>query len=160
VEVEDGVVLVTNTHPGCINPVLRYRIGDRGELVRCPCGRGEPALRLLGRDDPQLKFVSILVTPEEIAGEARAEPGVRDVQLAVFGLGRADERMEVRILLEPDADRDDAERRVRQRVLTRVYRLGWAVASAPSSFAVRAVDRLEVNRRTHKTPLLVHNLHA
>ncbi|MGJ7416173.1 AMP-binding protein [Streptomyces cinereoruber] len=156
VEIVDGVVLVTNTHPDCVNPILRYRVGDRGRLVACPCGRAEPALQVLGRDDPQLKFVSILLMPADITDVARTVDGVRDVQIALFDHGRPEERMEVRVLVDPAFAADAVEERARQRILTRVYRLGWAVASAPGSFAVRAVDRLAVNPRTQKTPLVVH----
>ena len=156
VELQDGVVLVTNTHPASVNPILRYRIGDRGRFVACPCGRPEPALQLLGRDDPQFKFVSILVTPQEIAGVAESDPAVRAVQLALFRLGRPEERMEVRLLVEQGTDRAEIERRVEHAILTQVYRLGWAVGSAPESFAVRVVDELSVNERTGKTPLVVH----
>ncbi|MEU1040472.1 hypothetical protein, partial [Streptomyces sp. NPDC005907] len=28
VELEDGAILVTNLHPECVNPVVRYRLGD------------------------------------------------------------------------------------------------------------------------------------
>jgi len=157
VELQDGIVLVTNTHPASINPILRYRIGDRGRFVACPCGRPEPALQLLGRDDPQFKFVSILITPQEIAGVAESDPAVRAVQLALFRLGKPEERMELRLLVEPAAQRAEVERRVEQAILTQVYRLGWAVGSAPESFSVRAVDELSVNQRTGKTPLVVHD---
>ncbi|GHH74215.1 hypothetical protein GCM10018781_40380 [Kitasatospora indigofera] len=155
VEIEDGVVLVTNTHPSSVNPVLRYRVGDRGRFTACPCGRPEPALEVSGRDDPQLKFVSILLMPEDIVESARSVPEVRDVQIALFDHGGPAERMEVRIVVDPGSGWEAVEERTRQRILTRVYRLGWAVASAPGSFAVRAVERLQVNPRTHKTPVLV-----
>jgi phenylacetate-coenzyme A ligase PaaK-like adenylate-forming protein len=155
VEIHRGLVLVTNTHPRCINPVLRYRIGDRGEYVTCTCGRQEPALRVLGRDDPQVKFLSILVAPEEIVGVARAVRGVRDVQLALFEHGRPGESMELRLLVEPEAMAQDVACRTRESVLTKVYRLGFEVAMAPEAFRVRVVDRLDVNRRSGKTPLLV-----
>jgi phenylacetate-coenzyme A ligase PaaK-like adenylate-forming protein len=157
VELQDGIVLVTNTHPASVNPILRYRIGDVGRFVACPCGRPEPALQLLGRDDPQFKFVSILVTPQEIAGVAESDPAVRAVQLALFRLGKPDEQMEVRLLVDAGTDRAETEQRVEQALLAQVYRLGWAVGSAPGSFGVRVVDELSVNPRTGKTPLVVHD---
>ncbi|WP_426361968.1 AMP-binding protein [Streptomyces sp. E-08] len=156
VEIVDDIVLVTNTHPSSVNPILRYRVGDRGALVSCPCGKPEPALRVLGRDDPQLKFVSILLMPGDITDVARTVDGVRDAQIALFGHGRPDERMEVRIVVDAGTPVAAVEEETRRRVLTRVYRLGWAVAAAPGSFSVRVVERLAVNPRTHKTPQVVH----
>ncbi|MHC0429348.1 AMP-binding protein [Streptomyces sp. O3] len=156
IELSDGLILVTNLHPECVNPVVRYRIGDRGEFTQCACGRSEPALRVIGRDDPQLKFLSILVTPQEIAEAARAEPSVSDVQIALFDHGTAHERMELRVRTAPGADAADVERRVQHTVLTQVYRLGYEVQSeAPDAFQVRVVDRFTVNDRSNKTPLLV-----
>ncbi|NYI06950.1 phenylacetate--CoA ligase family protein [Allostreptomyces psammosilenae] len=155
VEIVDGAVVVTNTHPERLNPILRYRVGDLGRLTTCACGRPDRALRLLGRDDPQLKFVSILLMPADIADAARSVEEVRDVQIALTRHGRPDEHMEVRILVRSGTDHADVERRVRDRVLTRVYRLGWAVASTPDSFAVRVVNQLVVNPRTHKTALVL-----
>ena len=35
-------------NPDMLNPVLRYQTGDAGELVACPCGRPDPAMRILG----------------------------------------------------------------------------------------------------------------
>ncbi|MFI6624953.1 AMP-binding protein [Streptomyces sp. NPDC050528] len=155
VEIQDGVVLVTNTHPECVNPILRYRVGDLGRFVDCPCGRSDRALQVLGRDDPQLKFVSILLLPTDITEVARAVPGVRDVQLVLFRHGRPDERMEVRLLVEPGTPREATEDLARRRVLTQVYKLGWAVGSSPDRFTVRVVDELVVNQQTQKTPLVV-----
>ncbi|GGK73822.1 phenylacetate--CoA ligase family protein [Mangrovihabitans endophyticus] len=154
IELDDGVVLVTNTHPRCLNPVLRYRVGDRGEFVACPCGDGT-ALHLTGRDDPQMKFVSVLVTPREIADVALDDPEVRDAQIVVYRHGTPTEHMQVRVVATPGCPAEALRERLRARILTRVYRLGWAVGSAPESFDVQVVEALAVNPRTYKTPLLV-----
>ncbi|MEU8432832.1 AMP-binding protein [Streptomyces sp. NPDC029216] len=156
IELEDGAILVTNLHPECINPVVRYRIGDVGEFTRCACGREDPALRVLGRDDPQMKFLSVLVTPQEIAEAARVHEAVRDVQIALFDHGSPAERMELRVKAAGGADPAEVEREVRRTVLTRVYRLGYEVETeAPNAFSVRVVERFTVNERSNKTPLLV-----
>lgn len=156
VEIEDGAVLVTSTHPECVNPILRYRIGDLGRFIDCPCGRADRALQVLGRDDPQLKFSSILLLPTDVTEVARAVPGVRDVQLVLFRHGQPDERMEVRLLVEPHTSREETERLVHQRIVTQVYKLGFAVGSSPDRLAVRVVDDLVANVQTQKTPLVVH----
>ncbi|MFE5294900.1 phenylacetate--CoA ligase family protein [Streptomyces sp. NPDC056632] len=156
IELDEGMILVTNTHPDCLNPVLRYRIGDRGTWVDCPCGRPGPALKVHGRDDPQLKFLSILVTPQEVAEAAHAVPAVTGVQVVMVDHGAAEERMELLVTLAPGTDTDGAVAEVRHRVLTDVYRLGFEVAAVPQAFEVRAVERLWVNPRSNKTPLLRH----
>ncbi|GGM13715.1 hypothetical protein GCM10010129_67200 [Streptomyces fumigatiscleroticus] len=156
VELEDGAILVTNLHPECINPVVRYRLGDLGEFTRCPCGRRDAALRVVGRDDPQLKFLSILVTPQEIVEAARLHPAVDDVQIALFDHGKPGERMELRIRTARGTDPAATEREVHRTVLTQVYRLGYEVQTeAPNAFRVRAVERFTVNERSNKTPLVV-----
>lgn len=157
IELLDGAVLVTNTHPDCVNPVLRYRLGDRGAWVRCPCGAPVPALRITGRDDHQLKFRSILFTPEEISEAATADADVRDVQLALFDEGTPGERLEVRVLLAPGADAAGAAERVRDQITGALYRIGFELGSVPGAFTVRVVPRLWVNQRTGKTPLVLHD---
>jgi phenylacetate-coenzyme A ligase PaaK-like adenylate-forming protein len=111
---------------------------------------------VLGRDDPQLKFSSILLLPTDVTEVARAVPGVRDVQLVLFRHGQPDERMEVRLLVEPHTSREETERLVHQRIVTQVYKLGFAVGSSPDRLAVRVVDDLVANVQTQKTPLVVH----
>ncbi|MEU1037956.1 AMP-binding protein [Streptomyces sp. NPDC005551] len=156
VELEDGAILVTNLHPECVNPVVRYRLGDLGEFVHCACGRADTALRVVGRDDPQMKFLSILVTPQEIVEATRLHPAVDDVQIALFDHGSPAERMELRIKTAKEADPAEVESEVRRTVLTQVYRLGYEVETeAPRAFAVRAVERFTVNERSNKTPLVV-----
>lgn len=155
VELVDGLILISNLHPTCLNPVVRYRIGDRGRFTECPCGTPGQALKVLGRDDPQVKFLSILCTPQEIADAARSVPGVSEVQVALFEHGSHDEHMELRLRLRSDTDRETIERAVRDNVLRRVYRLGYEVAAKPDAFSVRAVERFSTNPRSGKTPLLV-----
>ncbi|MFC4495748.1 AMP-binding protein [Streptomyces ovatisporus] len=156
VELDDGLVLVTNLHPECVNPVLRYRIGDRGEFTACSCGRTDAALRVLGRDDPQMKFLSILVTPQEIEEAALTDPDVTGVQIALFDHGSPSERMELRVKVRDGAPAAEVEARVGETVLTQVYRMGYEVETeAPQAFSVRVTGRFSINERSQKTPLLV-----
>jgi phenylacetate-coenzyme A ligase PaaK-like adenylate-forming protein len=156
VEVVDGTILVTNMNPRCVNPLLRYRVGDLGEFVTCPCGQRNTALKVLGRADSQVKFISILLTPEEIAETAREVVGVRDVQLTFLGHGQPDEALEIRLLARPGDSPSQVADQVRRRVLNKVYRLRAVVDRAPEALSVKVVDRLDVNRRTHKTPLVIN----
>jgi phenylacetate-coenzyme A ligase PaaK-like adenylate-forming protein len=159
VEIVNGDVLVTNLHRETISPVLRYRLGDRGRFVSCPCGRSDQAVQLLGRAHEQFKFLNILVSGEEIASTVKELPEVEGVQVATFSRGNPDERMQLRVLLR-DGARADTALRIRAYVLTRVYRLGWAITSNEDAFEVIAVDRLETNPRTAKTPTVVHHAEA
>ncbi|MFL6110508.1 MAG: AMP-binding protein [Catenulispora sp.] len=154
IELQDGVVLVSNTHPRCVNPLLRYRVGDLGEFTRCPCGRPDAALRVAGRADSYFKFLNQLVSPEELVGLAREVDGVLDAQLGLVAPGTAAERLEVRVLAGPAAG-PELLGRVRDRVLAGHLELGYVVSDTPDAFGVRTVPELASNARTAKTPLLV-----
>lgn len=155
VELIDGCIAVTTTHPRSLNPILRYAIGDRGEWSECPCGRRAPALRVLGRADQSVKFRSILFTPEEIAQVALADPEVRDVQIAIFDHGTPGERIEVRLRVEADTDHAAVEERAGRSMMEQMYRIAHEVDGEPEAFVARVVPRFSVNHRTNKTPLLV-----
>jgi phenylacetate-CoA ligase len=147
--------VVTTLHPDVVNPILRYRIGDRGEWTGCPCGRGEPGLRVLGRADQSIKFRSILFTPDEIAEVALSDPDVQDVQIALYDHGRPHERLEVRLRVDATADPAGVEARVGKLLLEQLYRIAHELREESAALVVRVVDRLTVNPRTNKTPLLV-----
>lgn len=155
VELVDAGILVTTTHPETVNPILRYQVGDRGEWARCCCGREEPGLRVLGRTDYQVKFRSVLFTPEEIAHVAVADPEVRDVQVALFDHGTARERIEVRLRAAEGADTAMLEERVTNLLVDKLYRIAYEIDDMPDRFVARVVPRFFVNDRTNKTPLLV-----
>lgn len=120
----------------------------------CPCGAPGPAIHVQGRDDAQVKFLSILVSPQEIIVSARV-PGVRDLQVALIDHGTPAERAELRLVAEPGIAAEELAAQVRTRVLREVYRLGYEVAAAPDRFQVKVVPRLSVDARSRKTPLLV-----
>jgi phenylacetate-CoA ligase len=153
-EIDAGQLLVTSLHPDVINPIVRYRVGDRAEFVECGCGRPGSAVRVLGRDDTQFKFLSILVSAQEIADAARTAD-ITGVQVALIDHGSPHERAELRLVTRPGSDDRAVEHQVRDRVLRTVYRLGYEVRAEPAAFAVRAVPRLTANQRSQKTPLLV-----
>lgn len=155
VELVDGAIVVTTLHPDVVNPILRYRIGDRGEWAECPCGRAEPGLRVLGRADQSIKFRSILFTPDEIAEVALSDPDVQDVQIALYDHGTPQERLEVRLRVDVAADPAGVEARVGKVLREQLYRIAHEVGDEPTAFVARVVDRLAVNPRTNKTPLLV-----
>jgi phenylacetate-coenzyme A ligase PaaK-like adenylate-forming protein len=147
-------ILVTNSHPRCINPLLRYRVGDLGGPAACGCGAPGAALRVAGRADSHFKFLNQLVSPEEIVGLAGELPDVRDAQLVLRGCGTESESLELRVRPTPAAGpmlRD----RVRRHVLAKHLELGYVLSATPAKLTVMIVDRLEANARTAKTPTLI-----
>lgn len=154
VELLDGAITVTNTHRACINPLLRYQVGDRGEITRCTCGSTRPALRVLGRSDAYFKFLNQLISPEELVGLACEIDGVLDAQVALIDPGTDRERLEIRVRASGTGE-PDLPRRVLDRVLAGHLELGYVVGDAPRSVTASVVDRLAENARTAKTPLLV-----
>ncbi|MQY20210.1 AMP-binding protein [Nocardia macrotermitis] len=154
VELVGGEIVITNIHPQAINPLLRYRIGDRGEHVDCGCGATTPGLRVLGRADTQIKFRSVLLTAEELVATAEADPAVRRAQVILLDHGAAEERLIVSVIAATNAPEDLTDT-LRAQILSEVYRLASATASDPASFTIEIVSRLELNPRTHKTPILV-----
>ncbi|MTE15659.1 AMP-binding protein [Nocardia aurantiaca] len=154
IELVDGEIVVTNTHPQTINPLLRYRIGDLGEFVECRCGAATPGLRVLGRADTQIKFRSILLTVEELLGTAATVAGVRRSQAVLLDHGAAHERLVLKVVAD-DGVPDDFAENLRTRILGEIYRLNSAIAPDLSAFTVEVVAQLELNPRTLKTPSLV-----
>jgi phenylacetate-coenzyme A ligase PaaK-like adenylate-forming protein len=165
VELLSGSIVVTCVHPNCLNPIVRYRIGDRAEPAYCPCGRTGPAFRVLGRDDTHLKFLGVLLSPEQIVAVVRDLPGVSDAQVALFDRDEPGERMEIRIVRaatpegEPTGEADQVAAQVRQLVLDQIYKLADHLRVHPEAFTVRITNRLSVNDRTRKTPPLVVDDH-
>lgn len=155
VELIDGRIVVTTTHPETINPILRYQVGDRGEWTGCRCGVPESAVRVLGRADQQVKFRSVLFLPEEVAQVAMVDSEVRDVQVALIDHGTTRERVEVRLRAVDEADAAAIEERVGKLLMDQMYRIAYEVDDLPDAFVARVVPRFSVNHRTNKTPLLV-----
>jgi phenylacetate-coenzyme A ligase PaaK-like adenylate-forming protein len=148
VELVDGRVLVTTTHPGAVSPVIRYRIGDRAAFTSCACGRG-PAIQLAGREDSLVKFAGTLVSPQELVAVARSVRGVRAAQVALI-TGTGEEAMEVRVVADgvsPAA--------LRERLLASQIDLGFGLRGEDETFRVRLVDQLTASTQTAKTPALV-----
>ncbi|WP_084735319.1 diaminobutyrate--2-oxoglutarate transaminase family protein [Actinophytocola xinjiangensis] len=154
VELRDGAILITNTHERCVNPLLRYQVGDVGEFVDCPCGRPAAALRVLGRVDSYFKFLNQLISPEELVGLACGIDDVLDAQLALLAPGTTAERLVLNVRSTSDS-RPGLPDRVRSHVLAGHLGLGYVVSDAPAAFEVGVVDELASNDRTAKTPLLV-----
>jgi phenylacetate-CoA ligase len=135
-----------------VSPIIRYRIGDRGEFVDCPCGRGGPALRLLGREGELIKFAGTLVSPQDLADTARTAAGVRAAQVALI-TAPGTEAIEVRVVPDPAARPDPAG--IRRQLIDSHIDLGFGLRGEDDAFQVRVVDVLPTNPRTGKTPALI-----
>lgn len=154
VETEDDVILVTNTHPTCVNPLLRYRVGDLGVFTTCRCGRDGVALRVLGRADSYFKFLNQLISPEELIGLAKELPDVRDAQIVLVAPGTDAERLQIRV--KPTAaPKPGLRERVRKHVLAGHFELGYVVSDSSAAVEVDVVSHLTSNSRTGKTPMMI-----
>jgi phenylacetate-coenzyme A ligase PaaK-like adenylate-forming protein len=146
----EELVDITSVDPSVLNPVLRYRTGDAGQLVSCACGNPEPALRLLGRRDGVVKFRGTLVHVDDLVRDVAAMPGVRRAQLVITEHPDRASGLEVLVTGSPP---DLAE--LRGGILAWSLDLNNLFAHDPEAFTVRVVDSLVRNVRTGKTPNLV-----
>ncbi|MFD5463411.1 AMP-binding protein [Kitasatospora sp. NPDC127059] len=150
----DGLLDFTSLDPAMLNPVLRYRTGDAGELTACPCGHPEPAMRVLGRRDSVVQVRGLGLDVDELIARAERTPGVARAQVVLTE--RAGRATGVELLVVPagPAPAPDVER-LRTELFTATFTLGTAFQHDPGSFRVRPVAELVSNGRTGKTAALV-----
>jgi phenylacetate-CoA ligase len=102
-----GALLVTSLFNYAM-PLLRYALGDTGELLEqaCPCGRGLPLVRpILGRSVDYLVLADgAVIPPYALTCAIEHFPGMRQYQIVQTAL----DRVEVRVV--PLVDFDDAIR--------------------------------------------------
>jgi phenylacetate-CoA ligase len=154
---DDEMLDFTTLNPEGLNPVLRYRTGDAGRLVDCPCGRAGRAFQVLGRRDGLIKFRGHLVNVDDLVRDVATVAGVARAQLVVKEFTDRGSVLEVRVLAAGSAGADLADR---------VHRHLLGSAFGPSVVFQRNADALEVsvvaaligNERTGKVPnLVVHS---
>ena len=151
VEIDESRRLsVTNTHPRCINPLVRYRVGDLASWTPCECGRAD-GIRLHGRADVAVKFRGALLHAEELVDLTCATGGVEDAQLAIVSGRDGRERLEIRCLAASGFDPE----RVREFVLGRSLDLSNLFEGDRDGLRILPVERLQVTKRSVKTPTLV-----
>ncbi len=111
VELLDGELLVSTLHERAITPLLRYRTGDTGEFVHCPCGSDRPALRLLGRLDDVLSFRGARFSRSELVALACSVEEVVAADVLVLDAALPTERLRLRVSLSDGllADRYQVE---------------------------------------------------
>ena len=159
VELLDGQVTVTCLDDDCINPIVRYQPGDVGRACECDCGR-PGAFSVEGRADEQIKFLSILFYPREPYEVVISHPQVRAAQIVLVDSGSSQERMEVHVELNQLSSQETSETvstSIREHLLGKLYRLAHETHDRPERIVVRVVDQLSANRRSTKTPYIVHS---
>jgi phenylacetate-CoA ligase len=152
VELVDGLLVISNVHPDCLNPLLRYKVGDRVLAAACSCNRPALALRVLGRGDHMFKFRGVLLDPSDLLEPLRQEPGVQAAQIAVLGSEEDQQRLQVRVISQGTAANLQY---LRNRLFGFSLDLSVLFDRDPEGFELVSVERLTVNRRTLKTPEVV-----
>ncbi|MFE0461421.1 AMP-binding protein [Kitasatospora sp. NPDC058965] len=143
----DQLLDFTTLNPAMLNPVLRYRTGDAGELTACPCGLPGRAMRVLGRRDSVVQVRGLGLHVDELVARAEREPGVRQAQVLVTQQGGRAASVELLLLADPAVDLAG----LRRELFAATFTLATAFQHDPDSFRVRAVDALISNGRTGKT---------
>ncbi|NUW39375.1 phenylacetate--CoA ligase family protein [Nonomuraea rhodomycinica] len=151
---EDELLDFTTLNPDMLNPVLRYRTGDAGRFVACPCGAGGRALRILGRRDSVVQVRGLGLHVDDIVAQAEREPGVARAQIVITEQRGRVSAVEVLLLAGGDAPPGLAER-LRRDLMAATFTLSTAFQHDPESFRVRVVDALVSNERTGKTASFV-----
>ncbi|GAA2296032.1 hypothetical protein GCM10010149_50430 [Nonomuraea roseoviolacea subsp. roseoviolacea] len=151
---EDELLDFTTLNPDMLNPVLRYRTGDAGRFVACPCGAEGRALRILGRRDSVVQVRGLGLHVDDIVAQAEREPGVSRAQVVVTEQRGRVATVEVLLLAGGDAPPSLAER-LRRDLMAATFTLSTAFQHDPESFRVRVVDALVSNERTGKTASFV-----
>ncbi|MFF8609563.1 phenylacetate--CoA ligase family protein [Streptomyces sp. NPDC015346] len=150
---EQQLLDFTTLNPEMLNPVLRYRTGDAGRLVACPCGRPGRAMRVLGRRDSVVQVRGLGLHIDEVIHRVEGEPGVSRAQVVIYETGGRAGAVEVLLLTAPGAAVD--VERLRKELLAETFTLSTAFQHDPENFRVRPVADLISNERTGKTAGLV-----
>lgn len=147
---ESGRLSVTNTHPRCINPLVRYRVGDLASWAECGCGR-PAAVRLHGRVDAAVKFRGALLHADELVDLVCDSGSVENAQVVIVSCRDGRERLEIRCLGGAGFD----EEAVRTFVLARSLDLSNLFDGDPEALRIVPAKRLRTTKRSVKTPTLV-----
>jgi phenylacetate-coenzyme A ligase PaaK-like adenylate-forming protein len=147
---DDELLDFTTLNPQGLNPILRYRTGDAGRIVSCPCGDPREAVQILGRRDGLIKYRGHLVNVPDFVRDVGARPGVARAQLVVTG----NDLLEVLLLPSGEAGPRLAEE-VREHIVGSAFGPSVVFQRNPHSLAVRVVDTLIGNDRTGKISDLV-----
>lgn len=151
---DDEMLDFTCLNPEVLNPVLRYRTGDAGQVVSCSCGDPRPALKVLGRRDGLIKFRGHLLNVADTVGEIGALPGVARAQLVVSEASDGGAVLEVLLLATASSGPSLADS-VRDHIMGSAFGPSVVFQRNPHALQVRVVESLLGNDRTGKIPSLV-----
>jgi phenylacetate-coenzyme A ligase PaaK-like adenylate-forming protein len=150
VHVDDDELLdFTTLNPDMLNPVLRYRTGDAGRFVDCPCGNG-PVMQILGRRDSVVQVRGLGLHVDDIIAQVEQDPAVSQAQIVITALNERVSTVEILIRPAEGAGPDDAER-IRRELAATTFTISTAFLHDPENFRVQLVDALISNERTGKT---------
>lgn len=153
---EDELMDFTSLKPDGLNPVLRYRTGDAGRVVPCPCG--SEGVKVLGRRDGLVKFRGHLVNVADLIEQVSSVAGVQRAQLVVHEYADRGAVLEVLLLAAKDAS--DVAQRVRDHIVASAFGPSIVFQRVPESLLVTVADALIGNDRTGKTANLVTRQHS
>ena len=147
---DEGEILVTHLHRR-LQPLIRYRLGDRGRRVEsgCLCGLALAVLELEGRsEDLQVRVGGFQLVADKVAAAVRAVPGVGErFQIRVRATDRGEE---VRILFEGEGASRDSLYRALVEGEPALRALG-----DQGALVVEVVSRGEIPTKAWKTPRIV-----
>ncbi|NUR48060.1 MAG: AMP-binding protein [Hamadaea sp.] len=149
---EDDLLDFTCLNPEVLNPVLRYRTGDAGKIVRCSCGDPRAAVQVLGRRDGLIKFRGHLLNVADFVSDLGGVPGVARAQLMVT---ETDNGAVLEVLVLPSSATDGLAARVREHIVGSAFGPSIVFQRNPHALAVTVVDKLIGNDRTGKISDLV-----
>ncbi len=90
---DEGDILVTHLHRR-LQPLIRYRVGDRGRRInsRCTCGLNLPVIELDGRaDELEVRIGDLRLSADQVACATRALPGIGErFQMRVSSQSKTD----------------------------------------------------------------------
>jgi phenylacetate-CoA ligase len=153
---EEGAEMLdfTTLDPAGLNPVLRYRTGDAGRFVECPCGTAGKAFQVLGRRDGLIKFRGHLVNVDDLCRDVATVPGVARAQLVVKEFDDRGSVLEVLVLPAASSDPGLGER-VRAHIVSSAFGPSIVFQRNADALEVSVVAALIGNERTGKVPNLV-----
>jgi phenylacetate-coenzyme A ligase PaaK-like adenylate-forming protein len=109
IEAYENRLLVTSLHEDVINPVLRYGLPDRINVVERDTQNGVRRMKIAGRADGKIFIEGNNLSPERILATVNSLEGVADAQLIFGRRNGAVQSLEIRIVrgngsaVSPDA---------------------------------------------------------
>lgn len=147
---DEGEILITHLHRR-LQPMIRYRLGDRGRRVHsgCPCGLELPLLELEGRSEElQVRVGGFRLVADKVAAAVRAVPRAGErFQIRVRATEGGEE---VRILFEGEGASRDSLYRALVESEPALRALG-----DQGALVVELVSRGAIPTKAGKTPRIV-----